>query len=121
LHPQEVVVRDHGRIDDHQVGGGRLLDFRDKVLPEGDQHCDGLGVEVALGAEVADEEAAIADVVAGLLQKLFPLARRDDAAGPLAVGSKMRVQGPFRRENGCESAEIGRKRLRNRVKTVQII
>ncbi len=57
LGAHKVVVSDHGRIDHHDVGGGRLVDLRDQVLPERQQHRDGAGVEIALIAIVGFDNA----------------------------------------------------------------
>ena len=82
LDPEEVVVGDHRAIDHHDVGRGRLIDLRDQVLPEGQQYGDGAGIEVALCAKVANDEAAVAYFVTRLFEKVLKLGQGSDTRPP---------------------------------------
>jgi hypothetical protein len=74
-----LVRPDNRRIDAHQVRGRRLFDIGDQILTERDKRGDDRCIEIPFGAEVPDDESAVADVVAGVLKKLAPLSWSDDA------------------------------------------
>ena len=80
---EEIVVSDDGRIDHHDVDGRGPTDLSDEVLPEGEQHGDGAGLQVALRSEVPDDEAAVADLVAGLLEELLEIGKRSDTGATI--------------------------------------
>ena len=70
LNAQKVVVRDHCCIDHHDVSGGWFGNLGNQVLPEGDQHSHCANVEKSFCAKVADDEAAVADLITGLLKQV---------------------------------------------------
>jgi hypothetical protein len=54
-------------IDHHDLGRSHAAQIGNEVLLQCDEHRHGLIVEVSFGAEIADDEAAIPNFVAGPL------------------------------------------------------